>query len=433
MTVIGATLQQRTLRLWRSHFARNVAIVASGTAGAQAITMAFAPLITRLYGPEAFGLMGAFMAMAGIVAPIAALTYPIAIVLPKNDRDALDLVRLSIILSIAMASLVAALMVLSGDWLAESLGAESVARYLLLIPVFMLFAAWLQIVHQWLIRKKEFGVVARSAVAHSLIVNSTKSGIGWFHPVGAVLIVLATLGQVLHAVLLLIGARTRYRQSANEASEEPRPSLRQLAYRHRDFPIYRAPQSFIKAFSHSLPVLMLAAFFGPAAAGFYTLAKTAMGLPTILIGNAVYDVFYPQITEAAHHGENLTRYILQTTGVMLVIGIVPFGLVVLFGPSLFGFVFGHEWETAGEYARWLSLWLLSIFISRPSVAAIPVLSLQKGFLVYEIVSAIVLASLLTLGIIFFQSDIIAVQVLSLFGVFFSLFLIFWVLRNAYKH
>lgn len=53
-------------RLTKSKFVRNVAIVATGTAGAQAITMAFAPIITRLYGPEAFGLLGTFMAILAI-------------------------------------------------------------------------------------------------------------------------------------------------------------------------------------------------------------------------------------------------------------------------------------------------------------------------------------------------------------------------------
>jgi len=41
---------------WNSALVRNVALVGSGTAGAQAITMAFSPVITRIYGPEAFGL-----------------------------------------------------------------------------------------------------------------------------------------------------------------------------------------------------------------------------------------------------------------------------------------------------------------------------------------------------------------------------------------
>ncbi len=40
----------------KSRFVRNAAVVASGTAGAQVIAMAFAPIITRLYGKKAFDI-----------------------------------------------------------------------------------------------------------------------------------------------------------------------------------------------------------------------------------------------------------------------------------------------------------------------------------------------------------------------------------------
>ena len=432
MTVsdMNALLRRATHRVWHSRFARNVAIVASGTAGAQAITIAFAPIITRLYGPEAFGLLGTFMAILAIAAPIAALTYPIAIVLPKDDRDAMGLVRLSVLLSFGMALLASVLLLMGGDWLTTTLGAESVSGYLLLIPVAMLFGAWLQIVHQWLIRKKQFGVIARSAVAHSLIVNSAKSGIGWFHPIGAVLIVLATLGQAIHAALLFIGTRRRYQAQPIEVAEASRTPLKELASRHRDFPLYRAPQHFINAASQSLPVLMLAAFFGPAAAGFYTLAKLVMGVPSILIGKAVNDVFYPRINEAAHKGENLSHYILHTTGALLAIGIFPFGIVVLIGPWLFSLVFGHEWVLAGEYARWLSLWFLAAFIAQPSIASIPVLLLQRGFLVYEIIAATVRALAIILGVFLFDSDLMVVALLSLSSVFLVVLLLAWLIISA---
>ncbi|MEI8616628.1 oligosaccharide flippase family protein [Pseudoalteromonas sp. B193] len=69
-------------------FVRSVIMVVSGAAGAQLLTMLFAPIITRFYGAEAFGLLGTFTAVLAILVPIAALAYPIAIVLPKNDDDA---------------------------------------------------------------------------------------------------------------------------------------------------------------------------------------------------------------------------------------------------------------------------------------------------------------------------------------------------------
>lgn len=419
-------------RVWRSRFARNVAVVASGTAGAQAITMAFAPLITRIYGPGAIGLLGTFMAIVAVATPVAALAYPIAIVLPREDRDALGLVRLSVILSFGVALLAAALLALGGDWLTATLGAESIAGYLFLIPGAMLFAAWMQIAQQWLIRKKQFGVVARSAVADSLILNSAKSGIGCLHPVGAVLIVLATLGHALHAALLFTGARRRYQVEATEGEECPRTPLKELAHRHRDFPLYRAPQNFINAASQSLPVLMLAAFFGPVTAGFYTLAKMVMGMPTTLIGKAVNDVFYPRITEVAHNGENLPRHIVQATGALLAIGVVPFALVVLFGPWLFGLVFGEDWVLAGEYARWLALFFLFNFINKPSIAAVPVLGIQRGLLVYELFSTGAKVLGLVVGFYWFASDLWAVALFSVIGVLAYSAMMLWILSHAMR-
>jgi O-antigen/teichoic acid export membrane protein len=419
-------------RVWRSRFTRNVALVASGTAGAQAITLAFSPLITRIYGPEAFGLLGTFMAIVAVATPLAALAYPIAIVLPKSDRDALGLVRLSVIVSFGIALLVTGLLVMGGEWLAMSLGADSVAGYMYLIPVAMLFAAWMQVCSQWLIRKSQFGVIARSAVAHSLVVNAAKSGLGWMHPFGGLLIALATLGHLLHAGLLFIGASRRYQPEEINLNTRQRTSLTEIARLYNDFPLYRAPQNFINAASQSLPILVLAAFFSPVTAGFYTLAKMVMGKPIDLIGKAVNDVFYPRITEAANNGENVCRQVVQATGALFAIGIFPFGLVILFGPSLFELVFGDQWGVAGEYARWLAIWLLAAFINRPSVATIPVLSFQRGFLVYEVLSLTARIMALGLGVSLFQDAKVSVALFAVTGLFSNLILIIWVVRASYK-
>src|SRR5690554_1466226 len=118
-------LLTRIKQLGQSKFARNVAIVATGTAGAQAITMAFAPVITRLYGPEAFGLLGTFMAILGVLTPIAALTYPIAIVLPKSDTDAKNVAKLSAILALLIAVTTSVLLLAAGDWITKALSMQA--------------------------------------------------------------------------------------------------------------------------------------------------------------------------------------------------------------------------------------------------------------------------------------------------------------------
>ncbi len=407
---------------YKSRFVRNVVLVASGTAGAQAIAMAFAPVITRLYGPEAFGILGTFMAIVAVVTPVAALTYPVAIVLPKNDSDARGIARLSAYIAIGMATLVAIALLMFGDSIVELLRIQEISSYILLIPLVILFAAWLQINQQWLIRKKQFMVKARVAVVHAFIINGAKSGIGFFRPVAAVLIIVSTIGCALHALLLSIGAR-----KANASFGEPMGSQKtpiwEQAKNHYDFPVYRAPQVLINAVSQSLPILMLAAFFGPASAGFYTLCRKLLGMPSTLIGSSVKDVFYPRIAEAAHRGEYLTRLIVKATLSIAAVGVVPFGLVFVFGPWLFGIVFGVEWVAAGDYARWSALLAFFALINRPSVASIPVLKLQGFFLVYEIASIVLRLFFLFIGFYLLNNDVAAVMLFSLAGVVINIALI----------
>ncbi|WP_286976293.1 lipopolysaccharide biosynthesis protein [Acetomicrobium sp. UBA5826] len=408
----------------RRPFVRNVTIVASGTAAAQVITMAFSPLITRIYGPEAFGLLGIFKSLVAILTPIAALAYPIAIVLPKEDSEAKGLVKLSFLVSAAIFCAVVVVMLTGGEKLLALLDSEAIAPYVMLIPLSMVFAAYMQIGQQWLIRKKQFAITARVAVLQSFLLNSAKTVIGWVKPVGAVLVVLATLGHGLHAAMLWVGIKKSGTLTENTALKEPSEiPLKKLAKQYYDFPLYRTPQMFINAISQSLPVLMLASFFGPSSAGFYTICRTVLGMPSSLVGQAVGDVFYPRVTEASHRGEDVSRLILKATLALAAVGFLPFAVVVVFGPQLFSFVFGAEWVKAGEYARWIALWMFMGFINRPSVAAIATLSIQGFFLIFEFLSIGSRITALAVGFLFFKNDVIAVALFALVGMLLNLFLI----------
>jgi O-antigen/teichoic acid export membrane protein len=175
---------------------------------------------------------------------------------------------------------------------------------------------------------------------------------------------------------------------------------------------------------------MLAIFFTPVAAGYYTLGNKILGLPSRLISKSVYNVFYPRITEATRNKENLTKLILKVTFSLAGIGIFPFAIIFLVGPVMFGFVFGEEWVVAGEYSRWLALWFFTGFINSPSVAAIVTLSIQRWFLGYEIVSIFLRFISIYIGFYFFKDDVIAVALFSLTGAVLNLFLIIFTIKKS---
>jgi O-antigen/teichoic acid export membrane protein len=408
-------------------------MVAGGTAAAQAITMAFAPFITRLYGPEAYGIQGVFMSVAGVLATVASLTYPIAIVLPKSDTDAVGLARLSVYIGIAMSFLAAVILFFYGPEILSLMNAEEISAFMYLLPVFMLISVVGMVMRQWLIRKKLFTLTAKVTVWQALVMNTAKSGLGLVQPTAVVLIVTNTLGALLAAAMMLLGLR---KTSANNHCAEriaaPRPSIVALARRHRDFPMLRAPQELLNTVSQSIPVVVLAAHFGPASAGFYSIASAVLAVPAMLVGNSVMQAFYPRINEAIHQGEDVKGLIIKATLGLALIGAIPFAIVVVAGPALFGFVFGNEWQLAGVYAQWLSLWLFFQYVNKPAVSAIPALRLQKGLLIYEMFSTGTKVLALYLGYTVFKSDVAAIALFSVVGVAAYVWLIVWVIMHSGK-
>src|SRR5690625_3780548 len=413
-------------KLTKKKFIRNVVVVVTGTASAQAITVIFSPFITRLYGPEAFGVLGVFMAMVSIIGPVSALTYPIAIVLPKRDSEAKVLIFLSIFISFIIAMIIGIILMIFNKPLVYLLQIAEIAQYLFLIPLVIIFTTFLQVSRQWLIRTKQFKVTAKAAFINSLILNISKTGIGLFNPVASVLVTLNTFSNAFHAFLLSINSiKTKIKPKKITIKISV---LKNIANKYNDFPLYRAPQTLVHVVSQSLPIILLSAFFGPAAAGYYSLSRSVLAMPITLIGESVGDVFYPRIVEAEKKRENLALLITRATLGLGLVGLIPFGIIIIFGPWLFGLIFGADWVVAGEYARWLTLGFYFGFINRPSARAIPVLNIQKQFLIYEIISGFIRGGILLLGFFLFENDVVAVALFSISTVLLNTYLIFFTIR-----
>jgi O-antigen/teichoic acid export membrane protein len=426
-------MKSRIAKLSEKTFLRNVIIMVTGTAAAQIVNMALSPIITRLYGPVEFGLLGVFASVIGIVSPIAALTYPIAIVLPKSDNEAKKIVNLSLYISVCIASVIAIILTLFNQSIARLFNLEEIASFLYLIPLVILFSGLLNVTEQWLIRTKQFKTTARVTFFQALISQGSKVGIGFFYPVASVLIIITILSTLTKALMMIFFANNLFYKKGQDAIlNNETVSYKKLAKKYKDFPLYRAPEVLLNAVSQSLPILILTSFFGPASAGFYSIGRTVLAIPSQLIGKSVGDVFYPRIAEAAINGENLTRLIKKATLALAAVGILPYGIVVAFGPWLFGFVFGSEWVMAGEYARWIALWVFFMFINQPSVKALPVMSAQSFHLKFTSFSLIVRISVLAIGYYGYFNDLIAIALFGISGAVLNICLILLTVKRSRK-
>src|SRR3954467_8588845 len=84
-------LPRTALRVLRGPFLKNVAVLASGTALAQVLTVLAYPILMRLFNPDEFGLFALFGALSQYSVAIASGRYELAMVLAKTEEEAANL------------------------------------------------------------------------------------------------------------------------------------------------------------------------------------------------------------------------------------------------------------------------------------------------------------------------------------------------------
>lgn len=411
---------------------KNVAIAASGPAGAQLLTIAVSPILTRLYGPEAFGYLGSFTAIANILAPLAALTYPLAIVLAKDETEASQVTKLSAVASLAIAfAILAAVLIahaLPPNWSAIN----SLGLYTAALPLAALISAWISIGQQVAIRNEKFSQVSTSAISGSLASNTLKVLIGTVSPNAMLLIAITIFGQFIQACHIFWSTGTKSYLKVRDSIFIEAKAIIAIAKKYSDFPTYRASQTLISSASMSLPIIFLTATYGIKAAGYYALAFSVTSMPSNLLGKAVADVFYPNITKRIVNGEDVSRALIRSTLILLSIGFIPYGALVAAGPILFSTIFGDAWYIAGEYAAALSILFLMNFSNKPAIAAVPALGIQKGLLVYEVLSTLTKLLALIFSARFGLTDSQAIFAYSVLGAASYLLMIGWIMLISKK-
>lgn len=362
-------------RVASSRFLRNVLAVASGTALAQLAAVLFSPLITRIYSPEVFGLQGIFLSLISLLGPMVALRYPMAIITADSDEEALKMGRLALGVASLLACTLCAFLLIGGHTVITLMGAEGLGYLVFFLPLALLSVAAQDVSDYRAARMGAFRLVGMVSVFQAIVTNLARVLGGLWSPVAAILIAVTTVAPAVKSAMLALLSRRMRRRA---------PRLRKgegiaLLSKHRDFAIYRAPTDSLNAASQAIPVILLAAFFSPGAAGFYVLTRSVLNLPANILGASLGNVIYAQFGELKRSTQALFPLLLKTTLALLCFAPI---VVILgyFSPAFFAFVFGEEWREAGRYAQWMALWLGVSIANVPAIRLAAVIGAQRVLL-----------------------------------------------------
>jgi O-antigen/teichoic acid export membrane protein len=399
--------------LIRSEFFKNVFTLISGTTLAQIISLAIYPILSRLYTPDDFGVFALYMSILTITNIMATAKYELAILMPKEDRDGMNLVGLSGIITVFVSLVLLVPVVLLNKRLSNALGNESIAFWLYLIPLSTFLNGLYQSLNYWSIRNKRYKNITAAYLSQSLSNSTIKLGAGALvqGPVG--LITGAVTGQLAGLLAFFLSFIRKDRSKLDWVSKSRMKSLAGEYYR---FPKYNMLHGINNSFSGNLPIFVLTAWFSTAIAGLYSFGFTMIFRPMNLITTALSQVFSQRVISKANDGLPILDDVRRLFIKMVQFSILPFGIVAVFAPAIFRVVFGPEWETAGEYTRILIPWLFMVFLSAP-FAFLPDLFKKQGTaLLIDIIKLILRAGALFVGV---YNDNIFVTLILLSGVSFA--------------
>jgi len=365
-------------------FAKHVATLMTGTVLAASIGVMVMPVLTRLYGPEDFGTFALYTSILGILTVVTCWRYELAVVLPEKDEDAANLLMLCVIICLGMGLLTLILVTLCRTYVANLLSSLTLAFWLWFLPLSVIAAGLFRALNYWSTRRKHFKRLAARQITQSGVTAFTQIGTGLLYPSfnaggligGSIIGHLVATGRLAWQIKSDEG--TFIRNSIG------RPNLFRVFRRYKNFPLFDVWSGLLNTASTMLPALLLGYYFNPSIVGFYALGHQVLAVPMGIVGSAVAQVFYPRANEAKLDG-HLSQLTLKIFDRLLKIGFVPFLLLTIVAPELFAFIFGAPWVTAGEFVRWLSVWLLFVFISSPLSNIYSIMEKQKEGLIVNIV------------------------------------------------
>ncbi|MDG5467419.1 oligosaccharide flippase family protein [Deltaproteobacteria bacterium IMCC39524] len=409
-------------RLIESNFIRSVATMLTGNVAAQFIGLLAAPVITRLYSPEQFGIMVFIQAVAGAFSVIACFRYRSAIVLPKEDSEGYNLFILSMFTVIITSSLLMLFILLFIDPIANITGFQGYKNYLLFIPLVVACSSVKDVLVYFHTRLKKFRIIAISTFLVPFVTASTKIIAALLFTASAFwLIVGNALGSIAAAMFLvyfIVGLFPEIKNNVNLAN------MKIVARNYRRFPQYNMPTNFVNNISQSLPVFLLTFFYSNEVVGFYGLASLILKRPVSLMSQSLGKVFLQKSSEIQNQGGDLYISLKKTTLGLVAIGFLPFFLLTLGGKWIFGYIFGINWAEAGLYAQVLAPWLFIALINRPSNQIYIVKQKLRFLMYFNYLLIIVRLFSLYLGYLIFHDALYTVLLFSISGVVMNLYFIF---------
>lgn len=412
----------------KDSFARNAFTIFSGNSFVLLSQLVLTPTIARIYGPEVYGIYGLFSALVINLVAFADLGYSTAYVLPKEEREHLDLLRLNLLLLAVMIVLATAGALLRErvydlipDW-------RPLGDFILFLPAGLAGYGSIFFFTQSFTRHKAFRlsvILGTTTTVSTRVVNLLYGLASNGALVGMIIgeVAINAISSVFYWIgMARYGIRDLFRDWQWRA-------LRAVAAAYKRYPLLTFPERYVALLSSQLPIFLL--LENPQVVGWFALSTSLLTMPLRLLGYSLSNVYIQKAATTVDTApEELGRLTWGLHQRLFWVGLPIFAALTFFSDWVFAFIMGDAWRGAGVITGYLGLFYLIRLTCEPLSTLFYAQRKEHRLLTFQIVLGLVrlgtMAGTLLAGWGAARA-ILAFAMVSAAGYFF---LSHWLLRSA---
>lgn len=398
------------------NFVKSFSKLTAGTASAQILGIITVPILTRLYGVEAYGIQAVYNSVVSIFCILATGRYETVILLPKDDKQSFSVCCIVILLSFVISICWFFGYMAVKDEVVTFLGYGEVFDWLQWLPFTVMATSLSVVITQWLNRMRDYRVMAMTGVLISIINFFAGSVYAMLYPGDNFGLYFNTFsGQMIVGI---IGIFYCYQRKYFSLTWISLSMLLYVAKKYINVPKYMVVGNILNDFSTKLPVFLLQGIFGDIVVGYYAMSVKLLGMPMQLITNAVGNVFIRDAVDEWNKKGNCERSFKKTYYLLGVLGIIPSILIFIFSKDLFVIFLGENWYMAGLYCVYLIPMYFINFVFSPLSNVLVIANKQNVFFYLQFCRLAVVYLFMQVGYILFTT---ADAVVIFYGIGFSLY------------
>ncbi len=411
---------------YKKKFVKNFLTLFSGSVAGQLILFAFIPVLTRLYPEELFGILFVFSSITNILKIIASLRFELSIVLPKTEKEAINLFVVAFVINLIINLFFFFLIFLFFDVITNFYKENNIGNWLYYVPLSSFFLGFFEILSYWNNRTENYKKISYGKITKSIVITGSQTSLKYVSASGNGLIAGSITGQGFSAFFLLFLSIKSLAQNFKYVSIKE--SIR-LIKKYKDVPLFNTLLSGLNTLSNQIPFLLLGKYFGLEVVAFYGMAGKVIMTPTGLVAQSVGQIFYKTATDIKNNNGDLYAFVKKTYSNLAKLIIIPV-LLLFISAFFFENIFGKGWKDAGLYAAVMLPWISISFLNRPVAWIITILNKQKTVIIFDSILLILRFLSIYVSYKLLFSGFISVSIYSGVGFLFGIFMLFWLLKTA---